>query len=130
MMQALRQFHKPTNGLLTIQLPAGFTDGEVEVIILPKATTINGIHHAENEMEQAVRHFLTMDTSNFTDDQLQAYRQNCERLQAYQPGGPPLYDLYKGMVHLSDDYDAPLPDEIIDLFYGCETDEYGMTLQP
>lgn len=128
-MQALREFHKPTNGLLTIQLPANFTDDEVEVIILSKATATNGSHQAENKIDQAMRHFLTMDTSNFTDEQLRAYRQNCERLRAYQPGGPPLYDLYKGMVHLADDYDAPLSDEIIDLFYGSETDEYGMSLQ-
>jgi hypothetical protein len=33
------------------------------------------------------------------------------------------------MVHLADDYDAPLSDEIIDLFYGSETDEYGMSLE-
>jgi len=128
-MQALRQFHKPENGVITVQLPANFDADEVEVIILPKAAVTNGVYHQADHVKRAIGHFLSMDTTDFTSAQLQAYQQNCERLRVYQPGGMPIYDLYKGLVEFSTNVAEPLPDDITDLFYGSETDEYGMSLQ-
>lgn len=41
-MEAIRQFHKVTNGRITIELPSDFPADGVEVIVLPKQTMVNG----------------------------------------------------------------------------------------
>lgn len=130
-MQALRQFHTAKNGTITIQLPADFPTSEVEVIVLPKQPAKNG-HHAEpDEGQAAIQQFLTMDTSHFTPEQVKAYERTSALLRKGRtPDEPRILDLFAGLIEVSEDFDAPLPDDIIDLFYGSETDEYGITLQP
>jgi hypothetical protein len=72
-MQAIRQFHTAENGKITIQLPSDFPTTEVEVIVLPKQPTTNGMHPELDEGQAAIQQFLTMDTSHFTPAQLKAY---------------------------------------------------------
>lgn len=127
-MEAVRQFHKVTNGTITIELPVDFSADEVEVIILPKQPTVNGHPQEPGELEQARQSFLAMDTTNFTSEQMQAFVQSCKRVLTHKPGDPRLFGLYRGLIWVADDFDAPLPDDIIDLFYGSETDEHGMSL--
>lgn len=127
-MEAVRQFHKVTNGTITIALPVDFSADEVEVIILPKQSAVNGHVHQPDELEKAQQSFLAMDTSNFTPEQMQAFVQSCKRVLTHKPGDPRLFGLYRGLIWVTDDFDAPLPDDIIDLFYGSETDEYGISL--
>lgn len=127
-MEAVRQFHKVTNGTITIALPVDFPADEVEVIILPKQTMVNGHRQEPDKLEQARQSFLNMDTANFTPEQMQAFVQSCKRVLTHKPGAPGLFGLYRGLIWVADDFDAPLPDDIIDLFYGSETDEYGMSL--
>jgi hypothetical protein len=116
-MQALRQFHKPENGVITVQLPADFDADEVEVIILPKAPVTNGAYHKQNEIEQAIRSFLSLDTSRLTPEQLKAYQRTCILLQkGRHPNEPRMFGLFAGLVEVSDDFNT-LADEEIDLFY-------------
>jgi hypothetical protein len=127
-MEAVRQFHKVTNGTITIALPVDFPADEVEVIILPKQTMVNGHRQEPDELERARQSFLNIDTTNFTPEQMQAFVQSCKRVLTHKPGDPRLFGLYRELIWVADDFDAPLPDDIIDLFYGSETDEYGMSL--
>lgn len=116
-MQAIRQFHKVENGAITVQLPADFCAAEVEVIVLPMQPAENGIHPEQVAVEEAYQSFLSMDTSNFTPEQLKAYERSCERLRiGRKPGGPRMFGLFEGLVEIADDFDT-LPDEYIDLFY-------------
>jgi hypothetical protein len=129
-MQALRQFHTAENGTITIQLPADFPTSEVEVIVLPKQPTVNGSYPEPDEGQVAIQQFLAMDTSHFTPEQLKAYERTSALLRkGRKPNEPRILDLFAGLIEVSEDFDAPLPDDIIDLFYGSETDEYGITLQ-
>jgi len=129
-MQAVRQFHTAENGMITIQLPADFPTNEVEVIVLPKQPTENGVYTEPDEGQAAIQQFLTMDTSHFTPEQRKAYERTCSLLRkGRKPDEPRILDLFAGLIEVAEDFDAPLSDDIIDLFYGSETDEYGMTLQ-
>ena len=114
-MQALRQFHTAENGTITIQLPADFPTGEVEVIVLPKQPTVNGNHAEPDEGQRAIQQFLTMDTSHFTPEQVKAYERTSVLLRkGRNPSDPPIFGLFAGLIEVSEDFDAPLPDDIID----------------
>lgn len=130
-MQALRQFHTAENGTITIQLPSDFPTNEVEVIVLPKQPAKNGSYAELDEGQVAIQQFLTMDTSHFTPAQVKAYERTSVLLRkGRKPDEPPIFGLFEGLIEISDDFYDPLPDEIIDLFYGSETDEYGISLHP
>ncbi|MEZ4734805.1 MAG: hypothetical protein R3E79_47540 [Caldilineaceae bacterium] len=127
-MQALRQFHTAKQGTITIQLPVDFPTTEVEVIILPKQP--EAVANQQDEGQAALQSFFTMDTSRFTPEMQVAYTRACARLrQSRKPDDPPLFGLFEGLIEVADDVDAPLPNEITELFYGSETDEYGISLQ-
>ncbi|MEZ4705708.1 MAG: hypothetical protein R3A44_00800 [Caldilineaceae bacterium] len=127
-MQALRQFHTAKQGTITIQLPVDFPTTEVEVIVLPK--TVEGIGDQQDKRQAALQSFLTMDTSHFTPEMQVAYTRTCTQLrQTDNPEAQPTLGLFEGLIETADDIDAPLPDEIVALFYGSETDEYGISLQ-
>ena len=129
-MQAVRQFHMIENGMITIHVPLDFPTREVEVIVLPKQSAENVVHHELDEAQTAIQYFLTMDISHFTPEQLKAYERTCALLRkGRKPGEPPIWGLFEGLIEVADDFDDPLPSEIIDLFYGSETDEYGISLQ-
>jgi hypothetical protein len=71
--------------------------------------------------------FLTLDISRFTPQQRQLYQQNCMLLSHERsPKEPRLLGLFSGLVTIADDFDAPLADEA--LFWGAETDEFGLSL--
>ncbi|MFZ4659660.1 MAG: hypothetical protein ACOYNY_21820 [Caldilineaceae bacterium] len=128
-MQALRQFHTVENGAIIIQLPATFPTNEVEVIILPKESSVNGAYEEVDEGQAAIQQFLTMETAHFTPEQHKAYERTCALLRkGRKPDDPPIFGLFEGLIEMANDFDDPLPDEIIDLFYGSETDEYGISL--
>jgi len=122
-MQAVRQFHKVTNGSITIQLPVDFPADEVEVIILPKQMAVNGSTQELDAVQEARQSFLNIDTSDFTPEQMGAFVRSCKRVLTHKPGDSRLFGLYEGLIWVADDFDAPLPDDIVDLFYGSETDE-------
>lgn len=116
-MQALRQFHKPENGIITIHLPADFAADEVEVIILPKAPVMNGVYPKTNDVKQAIQSFLSINTSYLTLEQQNAYQRTCALLQeGRRPDEPRMFGLFAGLIELSDDFDR-LSDEDLDLFY-------------
>ena len=108
-----------------VYLPAEFTANEVEVIITPvKEAGSSAAHTAE---EDAIQRLLDLDTSHFTEAQKQAYQRTCQLLrQKRRPDEPRLLGLFEGLFEIGDDFNDPLPDE--GLFWGEETDEYGMTI--
>lgn len=128
-MYAVRQIQQVENGQVIIHLPADFTATRVEIIILPVEPT-NG--HSDPPLVESpnepLQQILTWDTSNFDAEQLKAYQRLCEIARKWKPGDPPVFGAFEGLVKISDDFNDPLPDDIIDLFYGSETDEYGMSL--
>lgn len=44
-----------------------------------------------------------------------------------QADEPRILGLFAGLAKVSDDFDAPLPDE--DIFWGAETDENGVSMK-
>ena len=133
-MEAVRQIHKVQNGAITVHLPADFPTDEVEVIVLPVQHMQNGLYHdaestSQSDYDVAVQRFLMMDTAHFTEVQMAAYARTCGLLQRGRvPGEPPVFGIFEGLIEIADDFDAPLSDDILDLFYGSETDEYGLSL--
>lgn len=73
-----------------------------------------------HNLERARQSFLKMDTPNFTSEQLQAFVQSCKRVLAYNPGDRQLWGLYQGLIEVAADFDAPLPDDFVELFYGVD----------
>lgn len=123
-MQAVRQFAKVVDHKVTVDLPVHFEARQVEIIVLPaeEAETLQ-----DEPLDPVIKEFLELDTSDFTPEQKEAY----DRVVAYigqgrKEGDPYPLGLFAGFGHVSEDFDAPLPDE--DLWYGSETDEYGISL--
>jgi hypothetical protein len=82
-----------------------------------------------DEVEAEVGRFLSLDVSQWTAAQQQAYAQAKQAIQnGRQSNEPRILGLFSGLIEISDDFDAPLPDEAA--FWGEETDEYGMTNTP
>lgn len=116
-MEAVRQFHKVTNGTITIQLPVDFPADEVEVIILPKETMGNGDRDDQDTLQQILQIFQSIDTSTFTPEQLQAFHRTCMLLgKGRKANEPRLFGLFTGLVEIADDFNE-LPEDYIDLFY-------------
>lgn len=116
-MEAIRQFHKVANGVITIHLPVDFAADEVEVIILPKPTMVNGNGYEQDAMQQILQSFQSMDTSTFTTEQIQAYNRTCMLLRkGRKPDEPRMFGLFTGVVEIAEDFNE-LPEEYIDLFY-------------
>lgn len=124
----LRQIYQVKDKKLVIQLPDNFPIGQVEIIILPVSGTnkqADLLETGRNEATAVFHHFLKMDTSHFTAAQQKAYKQTCQLLQQERTHGESrLAGLFAGLVDVSADFDAPLLDE--SLYWGSETDEYGM----
>lgn len=123
-MQAIRQIAQVVDRRVTIDLPASFAAEQVEVIVLPAEEAVLPL---AKSLHPAVQEFLALDTSGFTPEQKMAH----ERVVAYirrgrKKGESYPLGLFAGFVKVSEDFDAPLPDE--DIWYGSETDEYGMSL--
>ena len=71
---------------------------------------------------------LSLDVSQLTKAQRRAYKRTQALLQrGRQADEPRILGLFAGLAQVSDDFDAPLPDE--DIFWGAETDEYGVSLK-
>lgn len=124
-MQAVRQYAQVVDRKVTIDLPADFAVEQVEVIVLPaeQATT-----DQSPSLDPAIQSFLALDTSSFTPKQKEAHaRASAILRKGRQADEPRILGIFAGLVEISDDFDDPLPDE--DLWYGSETDEYGMTIQ-
>lgn len=122
-MQAIRQIKVVKGRTVVVHLPDEFpaTD-QVEVIILPAPSQAGGT------LLDAVEQFLTIDTSQFTEDQRRAYAQASVLVQKGRHlDEPRLLGLFAGLVQMADDFDAPLPDE--ELFWGRSTDEQGISLE-
>lgn len=73
-----------------------------------------------------LRRFLSRDLNQIAVNYRPAYEQACRLIrQGRQSGEPRVLGVFKGLLQTSDDFDAPLPDE--DLFWGKETDEFGLS---
>jgi hypothetical protein len=73
----------------------------------------------------AIARFLTLDEAQLPAAQRQAYAQAYERLkQGRSADEPRILGLFDGLGQISDDFDAPLPDE--DLFWGGLFVEQGL----
>ena len=124
-MQAIRQIKDVKDRTVVVHLPDEFpaTD-QVEVIILPAQSSNTGLSpatQAEDDVFAAVQHFLTMDTSQFTEDQRRAYEQASTLVRkGRRPNEPRLLGLFSGLVQIADDFDAPVPDEDL-MFLATET---------
>ncbi|HYD65625.1 type II toxin-antitoxin system prevent-host-death family antitoxin [Azospirillum sp.] len=46
-----------------------------------------------------------------------------DRIVAREPKRPIRFGLLKGKIWMADDFDAPLPDDLLKAFYGLEPDE-------
>lgn len=122
-VQAIRQIKAVKGRTVVVHLPDEFpaTD-QVEIIILSVPT------QAEGSLLDASEQFLAVDTSQFTEDQRQAYAQASLLVQkGRRPDEPRLLGLFAGLVQIADDFDTPVPDE--ELFWGKSTDEYGVSLE-
>lgn len=116
-MEAIRQFHKVTNGTITIALPVDFPADEVEVIVLPKQTMVNGHHNDQGVMQQILQRFESIDTSTFTPEQLQAFNRTHMLLRKGRKADEPrMFGLFQGLGEIADDFNE-FPEEYIDLFY-------------
>ncbi|MFN8486293.1 MAG: hypothetical protein U0350_01795 [Caldilineaceae bacterium] len=127
-MYAIRQIQTIENGQVIVQLPDDFPATQVEVIILPVPATDADTTEQE-PIESVFQRFLSLNKTNFTDEQQLAYQRACMILRkGRQPHEPRVFALFTGLVSTTADFDEPLPDEIIDLFYGSATEEYGLSL--
>ncbi len=127
-MYAIRQIQTIENGQVTVQLPADFPTTQVEVIILP-ASTVDTDTAEQAQIELALQRFFNLDKTNFTAEQQLAYQRACIILRkGRKPNEPRVFALFSGLVATTADFDEPLPDDMIDLFYGSTTDEYGISL--
>ena len=123
-MQAIRQFAQVVDNRVTIDLPSDFAAGQVEVIVL---STEEAELSLSAPLHPAISKFLALDTSAFTPEQQTAYERTSTLLRrGRRPDEPRILGMFAGLVQVSDDFDDPLPDE--DLWYGSETDEYGISL--
>lgn len=123
-MQAIRQIVQVVDLRVTIELPADFAGQQVEVIVQATQPPVNG---GDASLDPALRSFLELDTSAYTPAQREAYARVAAQIyRGHQPSEPYPLGLFAGFVEISDDFDDPLPDE--DLWYGAETDEYGISL--
>ena len=122
-MTLMRQIYQVKNRQVTLTLPKDFSAQRVEVTVTPVEEEKD-----VQEGKTAVMHsFLSLDTSQFTAEQLRTYEETCARIQKNIADNKPYIDnLFTGLIHISDDFDAPLPDEY--LFRGEGTDEYCMTI--
>jgi len=126
-MIALREIHKVENGRVTIHLPADFPAEQVEVIVLP-ARTVNGMAvyppgEDPAEMAASIQSFLDMDTSHFTSEQHKAYERTCATLRkGRKPDEPRILGLFSGLINVADDFDDPLPGDLLSLFYAGPID--------
>lgn len=123
-MQAIRQIAQVVDRRVTIDLPASFAAEQVEVIVLPAEAAMNA---RVAFLDPAVQEFLELDTSAFTPVQLDAYARASRLLRrGRRPDEPRIPGIFAGLVEVADDFDAPLEDE--ELWWGSETDEYGISL--
>ncbi len=127
-MYAIRQIQQVENGKVTIYLPADFTAQQVEVIVLPVEAGNGHAAPADHQPNELLQRILAWDTSKFDAEQMKAYQRLCEIARKWKPDGPRIFGAFEGLIKIGDDFNDPLPDDIIDLFYGSETDEYGMSL--
>ena len=82
-------------------------------------------------MEKVLEHFkiiTTIPRCSHCAEQMKAYQRLCEIARKWKPDGPRIFGAFEGLIKIGDDFNDPLPDDIIDLFYGSETNEYGMSL--
>lgn len=117
-MYAIRQIQTVENGKVVVQLPADFSASQVEVIVLPVPGVNGATQQTHDEGIVAIYNILAMDTAHLNQEQRKAYQRTCTLLQEWlQTRKAPLYGAFAGLVEIADDFDAPLPDEIADLFY-------------
>ncbi len=125
-MYAIRQIQQVREDrTITVHLPPDFPADRIEVIVLP-AEEPSG---REEPLDPAVRNFLEMDMSQLSEEQREAHARVVAYLQQeHDPDEPRVFGLFRGWIEVAEDFDAPLPPEIEDLFWGSETDEYGMSI--
>jgi hypothetical protein len=131
-VQAVRQIKAVRNRQVVVQLPDEFplTD-QVEVIILPApslASEVSAVKLEPDTVDPVVlQDFLVIDTAQFTSAQRQAYERVKTTIQkGHRPNEPRILGLFKGLIRVADDFDAPLADE--GLFWGESTNESGISL--
>jgi hypothetical protein len=105
---------------IVVKLPDDFPAGHAEVIVKPalSATLGSSTISYDEDLEQDLDLFWSLDTTDFSPRQMQAY----ERLQALlrkrqSPHESRELGLFREFVRIADDFDAPLPDE--DAFEGA-----------
>lgn len=124
-MQAVRQVVRVIDRKVIIDLPAGFDAEQVEVIVLPAA---QAEAEAAPDRDPALAEFLALDTSGYTPEQKAAHKRASALLrQGREADEPRILGIFEGLGSVADDFDDPLPDE--ELWWGSETDEYGITLK-
>jgi hypothetical protein len=117
-VQIIRVIQKVEDGKVILTLPAEFVGEEVEIIVLPVRSITEPPVSAEPG--DAIQRFLQIDTSRFTQRQLDAYYHTREQIRkGRKPGEPRILGLTGGLAKLAEDFNEPLPDE--DLFYNGET---------
>jgi hypothetical protein len=125
----IHQIYPVKDNKIIIQLPENFAMSQAEVIVLPVIETEANSATGEDSSGTILADFLTMDTSHFTVEEKQAYLHISQILQQDRTADSPrIAGLFKGLVQIKDNFDDPLPDE--DLFWGTDTDAYGITLTP
>lgn len=85
-------------------------------------------HKNGADVDPLLAHWEQMDTTNWTEPQLAAYRRIITTLKLPPEKRGRQLGLCDGLIDIADDFDAPLPRDIEDLFWGSETDQFGMML--
>jgi len=119
----MRQIYQVKNRQVTLTLPKDFSAQRVEVTVTP----VEEEKDVQGGKTAVMHSFLSLGTSQFIAEQLRTYKKTCARIQEdHTDDSPRIAGLFTGLIHISDDFDDPLPDEY--LFRGEGTDEYCMTI--
>lgn len=122
----IHQIYPVKDNKIVIQLPRNLTISQAEVIVLPVIETETS--SSEDEVTAVLADFLNMDVSHFSPVEKQAYLRISQVLQQQKAeNAPRVAGLFTGLVHVTDDFGAPLEDE--DLFWGVDTNAYGIKEQ-
>jgi hypothetical protein len=129
-MYAIRQMQTIKDGKIVVSVPVDFAPtNRVEVIILPAPVVNEELALTAADRQSTFQNFTNLDTSTLTSQQKIAYQSACAILdKGRQQSEPRILGLFAGLVTISADFDAPLPEDVFDLFNGSQTDEYGMSL--
>lgn len=93
-----------------------------------KAATIQTKSQQATFQQQLLSQMQQQNTATWSGKQQAVYQNLVESVKRYSSEQPRQLGLCTGLVEIDNDFDAPLPTELAALFWGSETDEFGISL--